>query len=362
MKIAIIGASGFIGSRLMEKLHLEGRHEVVPVVRGPASLALPARFHLSWRIADALDVLSLTKALEGCDVVIHAAIGDPRQIEQMPAVLCSAAAAAGVARVIYLSSSSVHGQDVPVGVDEASPLHRRHSLDYNNAKVVAEQSLFANALRHSLPCYVLRPGVVYGPRSRWIADLAADLRAGRSWLLRDGHGICNSIYVDNLVAAISLCLEVREGVGGAYLLGDAETIRWCDFYHEAADLLGVPHSRIQRLEREPEFRKSMRDHLETVVARPWVQSLLPVVPGELKRASKLVLASWKDSPEPDAWSVPAQQPSPRVTEEMVLLQMCKWKIPHTKAALILGYQPPVTFAEGMRRSLAWWKFASEGHL
>ena len=46
MNVAIIGAGGFIGNRLVEMFHLGGRHEVVPIVRRPSGLALPARFAL----------------------------------------------------------------------------------------------------------------------------------------------------------------------------------------------------------------------------------------------------------------------------------------------------------------------------
>ncbi len=44
MKIAIVGASGFIGMRLLERLVLGREAEVVPVVRAFSSLAVLARF------------------------------------------------------------------------------------------------------------------------------------------------------------------------------------------------------------------------------------------------------------------------------------------------------------------------------
>ena len=182
MKIAIIGANGFIGSRLVEVFHLGGQHEVVAVVRQPCSLALPARFALDWRLGDALDAASLANALKGCDAVVHAALGDPAQIELMSAVLCAAAATAGVNRVVYLSSASVHGQNIAPGTTEASPLKTNFPLEYNNAKVRAENSFFAGLRKHRLSGYALRPGVVYGPRSRWITDLVNELRTGRAWL------------------------------------------------------------------------------------------------------------------------------------------------------------------------------------
>jgi len=358
MKIAIIGANGFIGSRLVEQFHLGGQHTVIPVVRKPASLALPARFSLEWRLGDALETESLTAALQGCDAVVHAAIGDPLQIEKMPAILCAAAAAAGIKRVVYLSSASVHGQSIPPGTTEATPLHTEHSIDYNNAKVRAERSFFSECSKYRMDGYALRPGVVYGPRSRWIADLAEELREGRAWLFDEGRGICNSIYVDNLIHAIRLCLEANAGAGQPYLVGDEETVTWADFYHQAAQLTGLPTTSIHRVDRFPAFEKSFRERVEKTVAQPWVQSLLPAVPFKLKRATKTLIASWNPPGSPDAWALPGR-PGPHITEEMALLQQNRWRFPHTQAAQNLGYRAPVSFEEAMRRSFAWLRFATD---
>jgi nucleoside-diphosphate-sugar epimerase len=358
MKVAIIGANGFIGSRLVEVFHLGGRHEVVAIVRQPCSLALPARFTLDWRLGDALDLASLAKALAGCDAVVHAAIGDPRQIERMPAILCDAAAQAGVKRVVYLSSASVHGQNIPAGTTEATPLKADFPFEYNNAKVRAEGSFFAAARKHQLAGYALRPGVVYGPRSRWIADLVAELRTGQAWLYANGDGICNSIYVDNLIHAVSCCLTAAQGANEAYLIGDAETVTWANFYHLVADSIGVTRESIHALSQLPEFKKAFRKKVEDTVAQPWVQSLLPAVPFKLKRATKTVLASWNPSAQPDAWTLPSAA-RPHITLEVAMLQQNRWRFPHTKASQALGFAPPVTFTEGMRRSLAWLRFATE---
>lgn len=358
MKVAIIGANGFIGSRLVEQFHLGQRHAVLPIVRKPASLALPARFELEWRLGDALDAQSLAKALTGADAVVHAAIGDPVQIEQMPSILGEAAQVAGIKRVVYLSSASVHGQNIDVGTTEQTPLHTEHALDYNNAKVRAERSFFAECSRRGLQGYALRPGVVYGPRSRWIADLADEFRDGRAWLYDQGRGLCNSIYVDNLIHAIDLCLRAEAGAGEAFLVGDAETVTWADFYHQAAEHLGANPGSIHAVTSLPVFRRNFRERVERTVAQPWVQSLLPAVPFKLKRATKTLLASWNPPPPADAWSLPGST-GPSITEEMALLQQNRWKFPHDKAAAVLGYRPPVPFDEAMQRSFAWYRFATE---
>ena len=356
MKIAVIGAGGFIGGRIVEHLHLATRHAVVPIVRAPSRLALPARFALPWQIGDALDSDSLTRALNGCDAVVHAALGDPRQIEAMPGILAQAAARANVPRVVYLSTASVHGQAPAPGTHEGTPLHTRHALDYNNAKVRAERAFFNAATRQDLEAFALRPGVVYGPRSRWITDAASDLRLGRAWLFREGDGICNGIYVDNLVSAVTAALVAPATVAGAYLVGDKETITWRDFYDEIGAGLALRSPLLHRIDQAPAFPRSPAVRLQRLVGHPGVQRLLPFVPSRLKQVTKRLVAAANAPVRPAAWALPTI-PGPRITEELALLQQCRWKFPHDHAARQLGYRPPVSFAEAVRRSLSWLAFA-----
>ena len=56
------------------------------------------------------------------------------------------------------------------------------------------------------------------------------------------------------------------------------------------------------------------------------------------------------------WSARVQ-PVPQPSLEMSLLQTCEWKLPFDKAERLLGYSPRITFAEGMRRTIAWMEFA-----
>ncbi len=360
MKVALIGAGGFIGNRIVEQLHLGTNHHVVPIVRKPYRLALPARFNVEWRLGDALDTPSLAASLKGCDAVIHAALGDPRQIEAMPAILCAAAATAGVNRVVYLSTASVHGQAPAIGTNESSRLHTAHSMDYNNAKVRAEQNFFRSCAQRQVTGFALRPGVVYGPRSRWITDLVQDLRLGQAWLSSGGAGICNSIYVDSLGGAAISALTAPDGAAGPYLVGDNETVTWRDFYHAIADGLGLDSSTICAVDRLPAFQRSTGEKVKRAVASPAVQRLLPLIPGGLKRTTKQLIAATQVPPRPNAWSLPSR-PAPRITEELALLQQCAWKFPHERAIERIGYQPRVSFDEAIARSLAWFAFA-EGRL
>ena len=353
---AVIGASGFIGLRTVEGLHGRDGVNLRPVVRSATSLAVLARRRLDWRIADPRDLPALTEALRGCPVCLHAALGDPVQIERMATIAYRACAAAGVRRLVWLSSASVHGQNPPPGTDESTPLHESHPLAYNNAKVRAERRLEQLARDGRVEVVRLRPGVVFGPRSRWITDAAADLRAGRAGWLGRGRGVCNSIHVDNLVHALRLAATVPAAAGEAFLVGDAETVAWRDFLLPIALHLGLDETAFAEpppaplvAERTPPLAALTRTRL--------YQRLGDAVPDRAKRLVKGLASAWPaPAPARDAWVLP-RAPAGRLTLEQTLLQGCAWKLPHAKAARLLGYVPPVPFAAGLAASLEWLDFA-----
>ena len=141
IKLAVLGANGFIGTRITEMFALSDLIEVRPIVRNYASLARVSRFDLDSCVVDAFDQKALQTAFRECDVVVHAVAGDIKTILGTLAPVYKAAQLAGVRRLVYLSSGSVHGQAPDPGTDESSALSYKKALPYNNAKVRAERSL-----------------------------------------------------------------------------------------------------------------------------------------------------------------------------------------------------------------------------
>ena len=353
--IAILGASGFVGSRLVEVMHLDQLATLRPIVRSYSSLARLSRFDLDWRIADACDQKALADAFSGCDMVVNLIAADPSVIVASAKASYLAAQAAGVKRMVYMSSASVHGQAPALGTDEASLLHTNHPLAYNNAKVLAERALLRLRERLSVELSILRPGIVFGPRSRWVSDIASQLLANTAYLINSGEGICNSIYVDNLIHAIRLALTVPAADRNVFLVGDRERVTWLQFYGEIASGLGVDLQRVHRLD-APQFEHGAIEQLERLRTSGSVQALLPMVPSALKRAVKGAISAATAPPQRSPWVLPSTA-GPQVTEEFAVLHQCSVQLPWSKAASILDYQPTVSFAEGMARSLDWLAFA-----
>ena len=354
-RIAVLGASGVVGSRLLEMFHLGELAALRPVVRNYSSLARLARFDLDWCVADARNLEALTAAFAGCEAVVNLIAADPAIIVQNAVASYQAAQAAGVKRMVFMSSASVHGQAPEPGTDETSTLHTHHRFPYNNAKVRAERVLAELRSKGNVELSILRPGIVYGPRSRWVSVIADQLLSDSAYLINDGQGICNSIYVDNLIEAIRLALTVPQADREVFIVGDRERVTWRVFYHHLAVGLGRDFSRVQRLE-PPSFETGFSDRLNGLRVSKPVQDLLPLVPSTLKEALKGAIKGVSAPPRPSPWLLPVK-PDPQITEEFAALHQCSVQLPSTKAEAILGYLPTVSFSEGMRRSLAWLRFA-----
>ncbi|HKF04094.1 MAG TPA: NAD(P)-dependent oxidoreductase [Candidatus Sulfotelmatobacter sp.] len=355
-RIAVIGAGGFIGSRIVESFHLRGWAAIRPVVRRASALARSSRFKLESRIADACDKRALCAALSGCEYLIHAAGGDDATILEMVGPVFRAAQHAGVRRIVYLSSASVHGQSPQPGTDENSRLRADQPISYNNAKVRAERRFLYMRAKGNVEIVFLRPGIVYGPRSLWIGSFADELLTGRAFVVNGARGICNSIYVDNLVHAIRLALTADRVDGHAFLVGDQETVTWRDLYSPIVKALGMEFEEIPSVNGSP----SDSSGFERIIGMrdsKLGKALLRILPARLRNAAYAGLSAWFEH-QPDGSGVSRGLEVRRAAGlERTLLQTCSWKLSSQKAERMLGYSPQVSFQEGCRRCVEWLRFA-----
>ena len=354
MTIAVLGANGFVAGRLLEVFHLSGQ-PVRAVVRRFSAMAQPARFSMDMRVADARDVQTLKKAFEGCEAVIHTVTGNEKIIVETIDPVYQAAEECGVKRIVYLSTASVHGQTPKEGTDESTPLSTKQAWSYNNAKVKAERQFQRCRKNGKVELVMLRPGIVFGPRSRWISSLADDLLAERACFIGQREGICNSIYVDNLIHAITLALKAPAAAvdGEVFIVGDAETVTWGELYAGIANALGVDAGKIPVLQ-TPHYKKSWKERVGWLKSTRSVQAVLPMISPRAKRAAKAALAAWH---EPVASHLNgAATAVPNLSQEIAMLHACSWHFTGQKAANKLNYRPVVAFSEGIRRSVGWLKF------
>jgi len=357
-QVAVIGAGGFIGYRLCEWLLLNNLAAVTPVIRSAKSLALLARFKLKPEFADVLDRESLAKAFAGKDIIFHAAVGDRRTIVDGIRNTLQAAKAAGVRRVVYLSTGCVYGNAPPPGTDETSPLAEGQPFAYNSAKVAAEAAIKKMSRELNMDTVIIRPLIVWGPRSQgWVADQVRHFREGNAYLIAGGGGICNAVYIDNLVSALWLAATSPEAKNEDFIINDPEPITWHDYCSGLAGELGMepsPWQEIAWADAEPELEKIARRE------RAQRRKNLPV-----RLAGKIVPQDWKPflvkllRLSPPAGNHASGQ-GIVLDAETVALQRGSYHLSADKAGRRLGYQPPVSFAEGMARTGRWLRFVSGG--
>ncbi|XWK89090.1 MAG: NAD(P)-dependent oxidoreductase [Phormidium sp.] len=360
MRIGIVGATGFVGTRAVEMLNVEGTSEVRPIVHSQSSLEKLAHHKLDCRIANSFSQSSLESAFKGCDVVIQSILGTPGLIRGTVAPTYKAAEKVGVRRIIYLSSMIVHTSAPAPGTTEATPpITNQPNFPTHTAKIDAERQLLQLHQTGSVEVVIFRPGIVFGPRSRWVTELADQLIQGRAYLIDGGKGICNSVYIDNLIHAMRLAMTAKEADGEAFFAGDRERVTWFDFYRPFAEAFGVDPTQLPS-PTVPAFTHSRKKQLiGSIRESVFVQKSLAMIPEDLKQKLKRSKPKSEQpapapAPEP-APVVPAVIPKgePVVTEMMSILQQSQYQLPFTKAEKLLGYEPIVSFDEGCRRSVEW---------
>ena len=343
--IAVVGAGGFVGARLLEIASRDGREDVVPVVRGFHSVARSAHLGATYRLGDAARDDGLARAFQGCDAVVNLTTGEPSDIVASTARIYDAAVAAGARVLVHLSSATVYGQvDRPDLPDDAPPV-RDHWMPYAREKGRAEDLLRGRMADGRLAVVVLRPGLVWGPGSPWVIGPATDLVRGTAYLVGDGGGICDLMYVDDLVRAIFAAVE--RPVAGFFHVADDEVPTWRAYYTALADGLGIDAGAVHAVPGD-RYRAGMLDRLDTVKSAPayrWLKERLSL---ETRMAMKARLR------RPARATAAPRGPS--VTRTMWTLQTTRHRRPTAKFHESYGIGAGTSFSAGVATSLDWLRF------
>jgi nucleoside-diphosphate-sugar epimerase len=125
-------------------------------------------------------------------------------------------------------------------VDERYPVHNTY-VPYPDSKIAPEQVVLQAHLEGRVACTVVRPGDVFGPRSRVWALIPAELIRTRRLLLPGrGRGIHSPVYIDNLVDGVVLAASSPDAVGQIFTLSDGIAVPYRDFFAPYAELIGRP--------------------------------------------------------------------------------------------------------------------------
>lgn len=221
MKIAVTGATGFIGANLCTHLQIMG-HEVVAIVRDleKAESILPANMQTIQ--ADINDQDSLEHAFKGCQGVMHLAalFNNPENswedyhdtnVKAVDRVIL-AAQVTGVKRVVHCSTVGVAISKEGPPYDEDSAYNPPKWDKYETTKCEGEKAALHYAKQPGAPeVVVIRPAQVYGPGDHSKAKFYKMVKS--RVLINPGETLKHLIYIDDLSEAFHLAM-LKKGISG----------------------------------------------------------------------------------------------------------------------------------------------------
>ncbi|MFM8333833.1 MAG: NAD-dependent epimerase/dehydratase family protein [Candidatus Methylumidiphilus sp.] len=248
MKVLVTGAGGFVGRHLCAHLSACG-HYVIAAVRRPGVVMADETV-----VAPDLAVGDLpTQVLRQCACVIHLAgrahvlrevVADPTAAFTAANVtasrrLAQAAAAAGVGRFVLASSIGVNGgQTRGEPFSEASPT--QPSEPYAHSKLAAERAVLEVAGQTAgMACVIVRPPLVYGPDAPGNFGLLLRLLAtGAPLPFAALHAQRSLVSVWNLADFLRVCAEHEAAVGELFLVSDADDVSLPDIFRHLSEGYG----------------------------------------------------------------------------------------------------------------------------
>jgi len=313
-RVFVTGANGFVGRALLARYRALGAQ-----VAGMDVRADPA-----WNVVagDVGEAGAWQEHARGCDLFVHTAavvsnVAPPELYRRISVGgvrrALDAAVAGGARRFLHVSSCGAYGWHRPPDADERTPITVLSGNAYQDAKAAGEHPALAAHAAGEIACTIVRPSDVYGPGSRpWVLIPLAMMRRGLFFLPAHGEGVFAPVYIDDLVEGIVLAAGSEAGAGQIFNLLGVAPVRTAEFFS---------HHRRWAGRSGPPRSLSTPVALRIAGALAFLTRLVGR-PGEVSRESMLMLSKQH---------VPSM----------------------AKARRVLGYEPRVDLAEGMRRTEAW---------
>ena len=304
--VLVTGASGFVGEALVRKLAAAGR-AVTGVSRHGADVNRPG-LNCVKRYEDAAPLMAGHACMVHLAARVHVmndAAQDPLAAFRAANVtltlnLARQAAAAGLRRFVFISSIKVNGEATLPGQPFTEHDAFAPQDSYGVSKMEAEQGLHQIAAETGLEVVIIRPPLVYGPGVR--ANFAALIQAVARGVPLPLGAINNRrslVALDNLLDLIMTCLSHPAAANQTFLVSDGEDLSTPELVRRMARAVGKP-------------------------AR-----LLPVPLWLLNAGARLL---------------DKQDKLQRLSGSL--------QLDISKARELLGWQPPITVNEGLRRTVA----------
>lgn len=326
-RILITGASGFIGSFIVEEALRQGM-ETWAAVRSSSSRAYLNDQRINFIELDLSDEQRLTEQLKDhqFDYVVHAAgvtkcinKDDFRRVNTEGTRHLVAALRAlrmPIERFVFLSSLSVMG-----AIREQQPYTEIREDDtpqpntaYGKSKLEAEETLKARS-EEQFPYVILRPTGVYGPREKDYFIMAKSIKGHSDFAVGYKPQDITFVYVKDVVQAVFLALDHGK-TGRTYFLSDGKVYRSATFSNLIRRELGNPW-------------------WIRITAPIWILRIVTAVGDIIGRMSGKAIALNND--------------------KYHILRQRNWRCDIQPAIDELGYKPQYDLERGVRETIAWYK-------
>lgn len=353
--VVITGASGFIGGRLAERLVAEQGARVRCIVRSLANCGRLARLPVDIVKADLSDRQAVADTVRGADYVFHCAYDSRSRAQNLDGTRNLLAAAAGhaVRRFVYVSTFSVY-EPLPDGELTEETRDGDRAWIYARNKLDLERMVLDCALSGALPTTVVQPTIVYGPFSKpWTDTPAEMLLYGDVILPNQGEGICNAVYVDDLVDGLIIAALHPAAVGERFIMSGPDDITWAAFFDAFATALGTKHPIYWPSRKIAEANHGLVRNVRLVLKNP---KRIAQVAARWTPARRLLQAGLDAMPRSVRTRVDRYYfgrgerragevflPNP----QLLRLYTSKAQVNSEKARRLLGYRPTCDFRRGM---------------
>ena len=326
-RILITGASGFIGSFIVEEALNRG-FETWAAVRKSSSREFLKDERIHFIELNLSSEEQLKQQLKGIqfDYVVHAA-GVTKCLHKEDFFRINTEGTKNLVRAlldlqmplkrfVYISSLSIMG-----AIREEQPYREIRERDkaqpntaYGKSKLEAEQWL--NSLNEKLlPYVILRPTGVYGPRERDYFMIAKSIKAHTDFAVGFKQQDITFVYVTDVVQAVFLALEKGQ-TGRCYFLSDGEVYQSSTFSNLIRKELGNPW-------------------WIRITAPLWLLRIITFCGEYIGHMTGKVTALNND--------------------KYNIMKQRNWRCDINPARQELGYEPKVKLEEGVRKSIAWYK-------
>lgn len=225
MKVLVTGATGFVGSHLIDRLVTHG-HQVTALVRNPAKATSLAAQGVRLVVGGFDDAAILDSAVGHQELIYHVAgaIAARNEAEfqsvnrDATAHLVAAAERAGPVRFVLVSSQAAGGPSAPGqamrGDEPAHPV-----TQYGRSKLAGEAVVRASGL----PWTILRPPAVYGPGDRELLRVFRAAALGLAPVFGRGLQQLSLVFGPDLADAL-VAASAPGGVGGTFYPAHPEVV------------------------------------------------------------------------------------------------------------------------------------------